>query len=96
MMIEMKGMGAGMPGMGTGMLGASAGMPAAPGSLHKEHSSSPINIPGDIHAFCEANVIKEEEEQPLESLEFVRRDDLGQVTEHEYKEAEFHWYGRGY
>jgi hypothetical protein len=52
------GMGAGIPGMGTGMSGVSAGMPVAPGSLHKEHSSSPINIPGDVHAFCKAYGIK--------------------------------------
>jgi hypothetical protein len=60
MMMGILGMGVGMPEMGAGMLGVSAGMPAArPGSLHKEHSSSSINIPGDIHAFCEAYGIKE-------------------------------------
>jgi hypothetical protein len=87
MMMGMLGMGAGMPGMGAGMLGVSAGILAAPESLHKKHSSSPIDIPGDIHAFCEAYGIKEEKEQALESLGFVLGDDLGQVMEHEYKEA---------
>jgi hypothetical protein len=73
MRMGMPGIGAGMPGMGA------AGILAPPGSLHKEHSSSPINIPGDIHAFCEAYGIKEEEEQALENLGFVMGDDLGQV-----------------
>jgi hypothetical protein len=71
MMMGMLGMGVGMPGMGAGMLGVSAGILAAPESLHKECSSSPINIPGDIHVFCKAYGIKEEEEQALESLEYV-------------------------
>jgi hypothetical protein len=89
MMMGMLGMGAGIPGMGAGILGVSAGILAAPGSLHKECSSSPIDIPGNIHAFCEAYGIKEEEEQALKSLGFVMGDNLGQVMEHEYQEAGF-------
>jgi hypothetical protein len=79
----------GMLGIDAGMPGVSVGMPAASRSLHKEHFSLPIDIPGDIHAFCEAYGIKEEKEQALESLGFVMGDNLGQVTEHEYKEARF-------
>jgi hypothetical protein len=81
-MMGMLGMGVGIPGMGA------AGIPAPPGSLHKEHFSFPIDIPGDVHAFCEACGIKKEEEQALENLGFVMGDDLG-VTEHECKEAGF-------
>jgi hypothetical protein len=68
MMMGMLGMGAGMPGMGTGMPGVSAGMPVAPGSLHKECSSSLIDIPGDIHAFCKAYGIKEEKNKLSRAL----------------------------
>jgi hypothetical protein len=39
--------------------------------------------------FCEVYGIKEEEEQPLESLGFVMGGNLGQVMEHEYKKAGF-------
>ena len=87
-MIMGMGMGAGMPVTSAGMPVTGAGM-LVTASPRKERSSSPVYIPGDVHAFCEAYGIKEEEEQALESLGFVIGDDLNQVTEREYKEAGF-------
>jgi hypothetical protein len=58
-------------------------------SPHRERSSSPVNIPGDIHTFCETYGIGEADEHALERLGFVMGDNLDEVTEQEYKEAGF-------
>jgi hypothetical protein len=55
----------------------------------RERSSSPIDISGNVHDFCQAYGIGEEEELGLEKLGFALGDNLDEVEEREYQAAGF-------
>jgi hypothetical protein len=85
--------GTGMPGAGMLGMGMQGYNMSGPGymtrSPHKERSSSPIEISGNIHTFCQAYGIDNNDEHDLERLGFVLGGNLDEVTEQEYKDVGF-------